>query len=171
MGDLFGSDEDADLRSLTRRFARSGRLDAIYVRPAHRAPTVRVEHVTAIVDRGLTGDRACVKPSAKPGGSKRQVTLLQAEYLPVIAAFANAEQIDPGALRRNLVVSGVNLGAAASLFADQPMILRIGEEVELAITGPCEPCSRMEEALGRGGYNAMRGHGGATARIVRGGVL
>jgi MOSC domain-containing protein YiiM len=92
------------------------------------------------------------------------VTLLQAEHLPVVASLMGRATLDPALLRRNLVVAGINL---ASL---RDRRFRIGD-VELEGTGWCHPCSRMEEALGPGGFQAMRGHGGITARIVTDGCL
>jgi MOSC domain-containing protein YiiM len=92
------------------------------------------------------------------------VTLLQAEHLAVIAAFMGLPAIRPELLRRNLLVADINLGAL------QNKRFRIGN-VLLEGTGYCHPCARMEEALGTGGYNAMRGHGGITARILVGGVI
>jgi MOSC domain-containing protein YiiM len=138
------------------------------VRPDRDAPTVSVPRVLALEGRGLEGDRSARGARA---GHKRQVTLIQAEHLPAIAAFLGRPHVDAALLRRNVVVSGVNLIAARSLFQDQEIRVHVGDAVVLAITGPCDPCSKMEAVLGPGGWNAMRGHGGMTARIEAGGTI
>jgi MOSC domain-containing protein YiiM len=61
-------------------------------------------------------------------------------------------------------VSGLNL------LALKGKTFRVGD-VMLEYTGLCHPCSKMEKALGPGAYNAMRGHGGITTRVVEGGEL
>ena len=159
-----------DLRSLTRQFPRAGRVEAIYLRPGRDQVAISVPSAVALVDRGLQGDRSAAKPASRPGGGKRQVTLIQSEHVPLIGLWSQRE-VDAIDLRRNLVVSGVNLLAQHGLFADQPLQVRIGPDVLIVITGPCDPCSKMETLLGRGGYNAMRGHGGTTARVIQGGTL
>ena len=72
--------------------------------------------------------------------------------------------VKPEMVRRNVVVKGLNL------LALKEQQFKIGSVI-LETTGLCHPCSRMEENLGAGGYNAMRGHGGITARIIKGGEI
>lgn len=144
------------IADLTSRFPRSGVLRWIGLRPVRGAPMEVVRTARVSVEDGLVGDRG--------RGGKRAVTLLQAEHLPVIAALAGHATVDPGTLRRNLLVAGTNLAALRG------RRVRVGT-AELEVTGPCAPCSRMEAALGPGGYNAMRGHGGVTARVVLAGAV
>ena len=157
------------LHSLLTQFPQSGRLQAICLRPARMQAVHQVQQAVAIARRGLEGDRACLRRSTTAG--KREVTLIQAEHLQAIAEFTGRSSIDPGLLRRNLVICGLNLLAARSPMRDLALELCIGPDVVLRITGACEPCSRMEQVLGAGGYNAMRGHGGVTAQVVQGGRL
>ena len=163
--------ESTELSRLMQRHVGSGSVEGIFLRPKRRAPVERVSAVEALVGWGLEGDRSARRLPGRSGGGRRQVTLMQAEHLPVIAAFLGRDVLDPGLLRRNLLVSGVNLQACRSLIKGHPLVITVGEQVVLEVTGHCAPCSRMEAALGEGGYNAMRGHGGVTARVISGGRL
>ncbi|KIC19377.1 MULTISPECIES: MOSC domain-containing protein [unclassified Leisingera] len=135
---------------MLKRHAAPGRVAWIGVRPGRREEVLTPDS-SELGSAGFTGDHA------KAG--KRAVTLIQAEHLPVIAALAGLETVTPAQLRRNLVISGINLAAL------RKASLRVGSAV-LRVTGPCPPCSRMEEVLGHGGYNAMRGHGGWYAEVL-----
>lgn len=145
------------MRELLGDVPQRGRLTFIGLRPARHAPVVVVSSATLVTDRGLEGDRYARK------GGNRQVSLIQAEHLPVIGAFVQTPVV-PELLRRNLVIEGIPVAALRRLrFA-------IGE-TELEGTDRCAPCSRMREALGPGGYTAMIDMGGILARVIRGGVI
>lgn len=144
------------ISDLIARYAQEGRIARILERPARLAEPVSVQTAMLALD-GLSGDHA------RPGN--RAVTLIQAEHLPVIAALAGLSDVDPALLRRNLVVSGINLSGLRGV------VLSLGPEARLEITGPCAPCSRMEAALGFGGYAAMRGHGGWCATVHQSGPV
>jgi MOSC domain-containing protein YiiM len=120
---------------------------------------VQPESAVLMTQSGLVGDRASEKP-----GRSRQVTLVQAEHLMTIAAFLRQPAVEPSQLRRNLLISGINvLSLRRARFS-------IGGAI-LEGTGHAHPCSRLEETLGHGGYNAVRGLGGITARILEGSTI
>lgn len=130
-----------------------GRVEAILVRPAKRADVQLVQEWTlgdTAVDHGA-------------GRDKRQVTLIQQEHIPVIQALSGKD-VPWTLFRRNLLISGLNLEAC--LRGE----FSIGETV-LRGTIRCDPCNRMEEYLGAGGYLSMLGHGGICAAVVTTGTI
>lgn len=146
------------LSALLNAPIRPGRVVWIGLRPARRAAMSSVEAVTASAAEGLVGDRY----SGRSGS--RQVTLIQREHLAAIASHLGLDWVAAEQLRRNIVVEGINLAALKGHH------FRLGGAI-LAWTGECHPCSRMEETFGPGGYNAVRGHGGITARVLEGGTI
>lgn len=129
----------------------TGRVEAIQVRPAHRAAVVAVPEwdLASSADHGTS--------------DKRAVTLIQAEHLPAVSQMLG-RPVDFAGTRRNLLVAGLNLTAC------QGRQLAVGEVV-LELTVRCHPCRRMDETFGVGGFAALFGHGGWCARIVESGVI
>ena len=146
------------LRQLLDTLPQQGEVRWIGVRPQRRAAMISLKEVFASSETGLDGDRY----QGQTG--KRHVTLVQEEHLAVIRSCSESELVKPEDLRRNIVISGINLLALKS------RVIEIGT-AQLEVTGLCHPCSRMETNLGAGGYNAMRGHGGITARILSDGTI
>jgi len=146
------------MQKLLNTLPQTGKVEWIGLRRVRRKDLDIVSEVEASAESGLIGDRY----SGKTG--KRQVTLIQKEHLSAVGSMLKRDAIDPNLLRRNIVVSGINL------LALKEKQFQIGEAV-LEMTGLCHPCSRMEENLGEGGYNAMRGHGGITARVIKSGTI
>ncbi|WP_064746271.1 MOSC domain-containing protein [Lysobacter antibioticus] len=149
---------DSALGKLMATLPRPGRVEWIGVRPARGVTMQALDEAIASAGGGLDGDRY------KGGSGKRGITLIQAEHLPAIAALAGRDAVEPALLRRNIVISGL------PLIALKDRRFRLGEAL-LEWTESCDPCSMMEAALGPGGFNAMRGHGGVCARVIEGGRI
>lgn len=116
-----------------------GRVEWIGVSGSSRAD-IQARESVRIVEGGIEGDHHC-RPK---GSSQRHVTLIQGEHLPAVAAILQRGEINPSLLRRNLIVTGINLAAM------KYQVFQIGSAV-LRGSGNCPPCERMEENLGPGG--------------------
>lgn len=148
--------ENSPMGKMMKVMPQTGEVVWIGVRPERRVDMNSLKSVKVTVEKGLEGDRF-----NKEG--KRQVTLIQFEHLLAVTAILE-KPVRPELVRRNIVVKGINL------LAFKEKRFKIGDVI-LEMTGHCHPCSRMEENLGDGGYNAMRGHGGITAKVIQEGTI
>jgi len=134
----------------------SGRLEAIWLKRAHRGKMDPVTQATAIAGKGLEGnvDRS----------RRRHVTIIEREVWDRLMKELDAD-ISPSSRRANLMVSGVELEGSRG------RVLRVGG-VRLAIGGETTPCERMDDAL-PGLRAAMRPHwgGGVFAQVLDDGLI
>ncbi|HXR01403.1 MAG TPA: MOSC domain-containing protein [Pseudomonas sp.] len=150
------------LQELIADVPQRGRVRWIGVRPQSRGEMIELDAVEVRREAGLTGDHA------RPGPrNARQVTFIQWEHLAVISSLmdrAEDHPLRPQDLRRNIVISGINL------FSLKNRRFCIGQAV-FETTGWCQPCARLEQRLGHGTFQAVRGHGGITARVLQSGIV
>jgi len=145
------------IKQLLNHLPQQGRVEWIGVR-AEKRKDITVLKTVNVLKNGLEGDHYAGR------SGNRSVTLIQQEHIVTIASLLHKKTIEPAALRRNIVISGINL------LALKDREFKIGSAI-LKMTGLCHPCSRMEETFGEGGYNAVRGHGGINACVIRPGII
>lgn len=122
---------------------------SLHLNVGSRKPLVPVERVSALLERGLEGDR-----HLKPNGT-RTVLLMEQEVL-------DRFDLVPGAVREQVTVRGLEL--MKLVFGSR---LRVGTAT-LEVAGPCAPCRRMDE-LKAGLRAELEGRRGRFVRVVEAG--
>ena len=145
------------VKELLKTVPQIGLVNSISIRPKRIEMPLEVLEIS-VDENGLVGDHFHSEYT-----KKRAVTFIQKEHIAVVSSIMN-KPIDPLMLRRNIVISGINILSLKN------QRFQIGDCV-FEGTELCHPCSRMEENLGTGGWNAMRGHGGLTASVVHVGKI
>jgi len=147
------------------------RVENIYISPAHnyfgrwgkgsaKHETIEVDAAKCVAGRGLEGDRFFDYKENYKG----QITFFSREVFDGMCQTLNIYDRSPKVVRRNVLVSGVELNELVG----QRFCL---QGIEFEGISECSPCEWMDEAFGEGAMDYLKGRGGLRCRILNDGVL
>ena len=121
---------------------------------------VEVPRIECVAGHGIRGDRFYDYREDYKG----QITFFSFEVFEKLARHFGLTDKSAGALRRNVIVSGIDLNEL------------IGEEfsiqgVRLRGTAHCRPCYWLDQAVVPGTEKFLEGNGGLRAQILSDGVI
>lgn len=125
-----------------------------------KLPVHEVHEIECVTGRGLRGDRFFDHQPDYKG----QVTLFSQEVFDELRRALNLPDVNPAALRRNLLVSGGDLNELIGHEFELQGVRLFGSE-------ECRPCYWMDEALAPGAEAWLKGRGGLRCRILSDGWL
>lgn len=133
-----------------------GKLEAIWIKRAHRCPMDSVENTRVIARSGLEGN-------VNQGG-RRQVTLLSSDAWGEVQRELG-QQLDPTLRRANLLITGLDLENSRG------KVVLIGA-ISVLIHGETKPCRRMEQACSGLRERLAEGwRGGVYGEVLEEGVI
>lgn len=149
----------------------SARIEHIYISPGHNFfghhggapaehPIAEVDEVFCVTGCGLTGDRFFNHKSNYKG----QVTFFAMEVYDDLCQKLGIVNRPPSVLRRNVFTRGIELTALIG----QEFVL---QGITFEGTEECRPCYWMDQALGPGAEDLLKGRGGLRAKILSDGFL
>jgi MOSC domain-containing protein YiiM len=142
-----------------------GRVLHIHVAPSAGAPMVALDHVEAIAEVGLAGDRYATQtghwsPIARRG---ERLTLIESEEIERLWTDQGV-WLEPGATRRNITTAGIRLDSLIGRrFAIGPVVCQA--------TRRCEPCTYLEQLIGEEVLYALVHRAGIRVQILEGGTI
>jgi MOSC domain-containing protein YiiM len=146
-------------------------IEQIFISPGHnyfghhgRAPDefplLEVPQIECVAGRGIRGDRFFDYRADYKG----QITFFSAEvFAELLHAFGLTNK-SAGALRRNVIVSGIDLNDLIGLDFEMQGVRFLG-------TAHCKPCYWMDTAIAPGTEKFLAGRGGLRAGILTDGRI
>ena len=146
-------------------------IEQIFISPEHNfvghhgqppgtSPLIERERIECVAGKGLLGDRYFDHAEDYKG----QITFFSAEVFEQLCAHFNIREKPAGILRRNVIVSGIDL---LSLIGCDFEV----QGVQFRGTQHCAPCEWMDVAFAPGAKEFLKDNAGLRAKILSDGEL